>query len=219
MFVCRSCNYFLGFFILVDLPKQRDEFIRQQFALDVSVYKPEMLVFIDETGADRRNVLRKYGYSVRGVPLQHQTLLVRGEHVTGIAFMSVNGLLDVKISRGSTDGDVFYEFVQKHLLPQLLPFNGVNQHSVVIMDNCAIHHIQEVRAMIEDVGAIVHFLPPYSPDLNPIEEAFAKVKYAMKDLERTLDTTDIKIIALAAFSTITQQDCQGWVSHCNIYGC
>ena len=73
--------------------------------------------------------------------------------------------------------------------------------------------------MIEDLGARVHFSPPYSPDLNPIEEAFSKVKYAMKDLERTLDTTDIKIIALAAFSTITQHDCVGWVSHCNIYGC
>ena len=111
-------------------------------------------------------------YSIRGIPLRHQRFLVRGEHVTAIAIIPVDGLLDVKTSTGTTDGDAFYKFVQTHLLPQLMPFN---QHSVVIMDNCAIHHIREVVSMIEDVGALVHFLPPYSPDLNPIEEAFSKL--------------------------------------------
>lgn len=197
---------------------QRDEFTRQQYILDVSVYKPEMLVFLDETGADRRNVLRKYGYSLRGIPPKHNTLLVRGERVSGLAFMSVNGLLDVSIVKGTTDGDTFYDFVQKQLLPQLLPFDGVNPHSVVIMDNCSVHHVQETVSMIEEVGAIVQFLPPYSPDLNPIEEAFSKVKSQLKHLETTMDTSDIEVITLAAFTTITPEDCQGWVSHCNIYG-
>ena len=55
-----------------------------------------------------------------------------------------------------------------------MPYGGVNPHSVVIPDNCAIHHILEVWPMLEEVGVPVHFLPPYSPDLNPIEEAFSK---------------------------------------------
>ena len=179
--------------------KQRDEFIRQQFALDISLYKPEMLVFLDETGTDHRNCLRKHGYSIRGIPLMHQKCLVRGEHVTAIAIISVDGILDVKTSTGTTDGDAFYTFVQTHLLPQLMPCNGSNQHSVVIMDNCAIHHICEVVSMIEDVGALVHFLPPYSPDLNPIEEAFSKVKHLIRSLELALDTIDVQSVTLAAF--------------------
>ena len=102
-----------------------------------------MVIFLDETGADQRNVLRRYGYSLRGIPLKKNTLLVRGEHVSGLAFMSTNGLLDVSIIKGTVNGDIFYDFVQKYLLPQLLPFNGVNPHSVVVMDNRFIHHVHE----------------------------------------------------------------------------
>ena len=70
--------------------------------------------------------------------------------------------------------------------------------------------------MIEEVGAIVHFLPPYSPDLNPIEEAFSKVKSEIKCLEQTMDGCDIENM-LAAFASISQSDCRGWISHCDIY--
>jgi len=64
--------------------------------------------------------------------------------------------------------------------------------------------------MMEGLGAIVQFLPPYSPDpdLNPIEEAFSKVKSQLKHLETTMDTSDIEVITLAAFTTITPEDCQ-----------
>ena len=88
---------------------------------------------------------------------------------------------------------------------------------MIILDNCAIHHVQEVVDMVEGVGAIVHFLPPYSPDLNPIEEAFSKVKSEMKNLGETTDITDTETILLMAFASITAQDCREWVSHCNIY--
>ena len=58
----------------------------------------------------------------------------------------------------------------------LLPFNGTNSRSVVVLDNASIHHVTEVESLIEETGAIVIYLPPYSPDLNPIEECFSKVK-------------------------------------------
>ena len=67
---------------------QQDEFLRQQFISEVSVYSPEMLVFIDETGTDRRGLVRKRGYSMRGKPLRNHTLLVRGERVSAIACIS-----------------------------------------------------------------------------------------------------------------------------------
>ena len=95
--------------------------------------------------------------------------LARGGHISVIGIMSSAGLLDVGIVKGGTDGDAFYNVIQTHLLPHLMPFNGINPHSVVILDNCAIHHTNEVVSMIEEVGAIVQFLPPYSPDLMPIE--------------------------------------------------
>jgi len=194
---------------------QQDAFLREKYRADVSVYSPDMFVFIDETGTDRRNRLRKYGYSVRGKAAVSHSLFVRGERISAIACMSVNGILDVKTVRGTSNGDTFYDFVSTHLLPHLMPFNGVNPHSVLVMDNCAIHHIEEVTAMLEQVGVLVHFLPPYSPDLNPIEEAFAKVKLSLKtDIQ---DINDIETLLLASFTEITPEDCQGWISHAGIY--
>jgi len=87
------------------------------------------------------------------------------------------------------------------LLPQLLPFSGSNSHSVVIMDNCSVHHVSEVVKMTEEVGAMVHFLPLYSPDFNPIELAFSKVKKSLK-LDGIDDKADIETALLEAFATI-----------------
>ena len=96
--------------------------------------------------------------------------------MSAIACMSIAGLLDVKTIIGISDGDAFYDFVHTHLLPHLMPFNGTNPHSVVILDNCSIHHVPQVAQSIQDVGALLIYLPPYSPDLNPIEELFQRSK-------------------------------------------
>lgn len=64
-----------------------------------------------------------------------------------------------------------------------MPFNGTNPNSTVIMDNCSIHHVEEVTKLINEVGAIVHYLPPYSPDFNPIEWCFSKVKKVAMDVQ------------------------------------
>ena len=140
--------------------------LRERFTSEVSVYATEMFVYVDETGSDARNKQRRYGYSTRGKPATSHTLLVRGERVSAIACMSLAGLLDVYTFQGTATGEVFYNFVHTHLLP----YNGINPHSVVILDNCSIHHISQVKRSISNVGALAIFLPPYSPDLNPIEE-------------------------------------------------
>lgn len=82
--------------------------------------------------------------------------------------MISKGLLDISVVKGAVNGNKFYDFVQKYLLPQLMPYNDVNPHSVVVLDNCSIHHVEEITTVIENVGALIHFLTPYSPDLNPI---------------------------------------------------
>ena len=98
---------------------QQDTFLRQKYIIDVSayMYSSNMFVFVDETGADGRNKLRRYAYSLRGSPAVIDTLLVRGERVSAISCMSVNGILDDK---GTSNGDVFYDFVQTHLIPHLI---------------------------------------------------------------------------------------------------
>ena len=197
---------------------QQDAYLREQFIYEVSVYEPEMLVFIDETGTDRRNLIRKYGYSMRGRPLRNHSFLVRGERVSAIACISMDGLLDVKTLTGTSDGDTFYSFVQTHLLPQLMPYNGFNPHSVVIMDNCSIHHVPEVTKSIQDVGALLHFLPAYSPDFAPIEETFSKVKQSMKSIEKEIVyTSDCETLLLQSFLQVTPDDCQAWIRNCGIY--
>jgi hypothetical protein len=89
--------------------------------------------------------------------LRAHKLLIRGQHLSAIAFMSVQGLLDVKVVKGGVDGDVFYDYVQNTLLPHLMPFNGTNPHSVVVLDNCVIHHIDGIADMIREIGAIPLF--------------------------------------------------------------
>ena len=83
------------------------------------------------------------------------------------------------------------------------------------MDNCSIHHVSEIIQMIEEVGSIAHFLPPYSLDFMPIELAFSKVKSSLKtDIQQNVD---METALLAAFATITPQDCQGWISESGLY--
>ena len=172
------------------------------FVSDVSIYEPEMLIFLDETGSDRKNTIRRHGYSLRGKPLESHELLVRGERISAIASMSMSGMLDCKTVKHSVNGDTFYDFMQATVLPHLMTFNGVNPHSVVMMDNCSIHHVDGIVQMVHEVGALVQFLPPYSPDYNPIEEAFSKVKANLQAMKAD-SFEDPENLVMAAFSTIT----------------
>jgi len=123
---------------------QRDEQLHSRFVMDVSIYSLGMLIFLDESGVDKRAGQRKYRYSLCGkLPVCHM-MLIRGERVSLIAYMSMAGVLDCHIICGTVNGDIFYDFVEKFLLPHLMPFNGTNVHSVVVLDNCLIHHIDEV---------------------------------------------------------------------------
>lgn len=200
---------------------QWDDFLRSQFAFEVSIYNQEMFIFLDETGSDKQNAVRRYGYSLRGRPMVCQKLLVRGKRISAIAFMSIHGVLDCKTVTGSVDGELFYNFVQASLLPHLMPFDGRNPHSIIVMDNCSVHHVNETVRMIQDVhfvGALVLFLPPYSLDYNPIEEAFSKVKFMLRSMDKEAEVCeDPESLVLSGFSFITPQDCQHWIEHASIY--
>ena len=199
--------------------RQRDEMLREIFASEVTIYNSDMLIFLDETGCDRRDVLRRYAYSWRGKPAKAHRLLVRGEHISAIAFMSTRGVLDCNVVHGSVNGEQFYKIIQKTLLPHLMPFNGTNPHSIVVMDNASIHHVEGVKEMINEVGALLLYLPPYSPDYNPIEELFSKLKYMTKHYEKQSEfqEMDIESILYTALLHITEEDCQHWIADSTIY--
>ena len=137
---------------------QRSDTLRARFMADVSIYDPKMFVWLDETGCDRRNTLRKYGYSLRGIPVSDHRLLIRGKRYSAIPVMSIDSIHDVYITEGTINGEKFAEYVQNCLLPVLKPFNYLNSHSLVIMDNASIHHVHDVVDFIENqAGAKVCF--------------------------------------------------------------
>ena len=177
-----------------------------------------MLLFIDETGCDRRDSLRKFGYSLVGKPAYSHTLLRRGKRFSAIGILSTEGILDTYITQDSVNAETFLEFIDKSLLQHIMPFNGINPCSVVLLDNASIHHVDDVVHAIRSVGALVHFLPPYLPDLNPIEEAFAKLKAYLRANELAIQAVpeaEIDFI-LAGFSSITKFDCIQWIQHLDI---
>ena len=93
---------------------------------EISIYDPRMFVWLDETGCDRRNTLRKCGYSLRGISICDYRLLVRGKRYSVIPVISLDGIHDVYITEGTVNGKKFADFVQNCLLPVLKPFNYVN---------------------------------------------------------------------------------------------
>ena len=127
-----------------------------------------------KSGCDRRNARRKYGYSIRGMRPVEPRLLIRGVRYSAIPIMSTSGLHDIFLAMGTINGDRFRYFVRNFLHPILRPYNTINPLPVVIMDNASIHHVQSTIDLIESAGSRVVFLPPYSPDLNPLEPVSRK---------------------------------------------
>ena len=119
------------------------------------MYNPSMFIWLDETGCDRRNAVRQYGYGLRGMTPRSYTFKSWGKRYTAIATMSLDRLEDVYLAEDNVNGDEFLNYVRRSLLPLLMPFDGVNPNSVVIMDNASIHHVEEVVLTIRGVGAMV----------------------------------------------------------------
>jgi len=193
---------------------QQSDYLRVKFMAKISGYDPSMLVWLDETGCDNQNALRKWAYSVRGMPLKDHQLLIRGVQYSATPVMSLDGIHDVYITEGTVNGHRFADFVRTCLVPILNPFNGINARSVVVMDNASIHHVDKVTDLIETHdNARLCFLPPYSPDLMPVEEVFSKVKTIIKDDTRLYQMIPRFVITMA-FAMISQEDYHGFISYC-----
>jgi transposase len=163
-------------------------------------------VFLDECGVTT-DLLRRYGRSLRGTRLGDHTPCGHWETHTVVAALRPDGLTAPAVFDGPIDQASFLAYIEQVLVPSLRPGD------VVILDNLAVHKQTAVRAAIHAVGAHLRFLPPYSPDFNPIEQAFAKLKAFLRAARpRTFDqVTALVAIALALF---TADECRNYVRHC-----
>ncbi|HKH26801.1 MAG TPA: IS630 family transposase [Sphingomicrobium sp.] len=159
-----------------DILKRRQEWFDEQLDLD-----PARLVFIDETWVST-NMARRYGRALRGQRLRASVPHGHWKTTTFVAGLRPTGLVAPFVLDGPINRDAFEVYVDKVLVPEL------NQGDVVVMDNLSSHKAPSVRALIEAAGATLLYLPPYSPDFNPIENAFAKLKSLLRRAaERTID--------------------------------
>lgn len=164
------------------------------------------LVFLDESGVNRA-LSRLYAWSKRGTRAYGHAPAGRGPNVTLIAAISLEGLLAPMQVEAATDGDVFLAYLDQVLCPVL------RAGQVVLMDNLPAHKVSGVRERIESVGAELLYLPCYSPEYNPVEALWSKLKTLLrKAAARTEEALDAAITA--AFASITVEDIQGWFQHC-----
>jgi len=167
----------------------------------------QRLIFLDETGLNTK-MTRLYGRATRG-----RRCLGRAPHghwqtATFIAALRSDRLSAPWLIDGPMDGQLFLTYIQKILLPELIPGD------LVICDNLSSHKVAGVRAAIESAGARLLYLPAYSPDLNPIEMAFAKLKAFLRAKAQT--TFDGLLGALAeALETFSPAHCQNFFRHAN----
>lgn len=187
----------------MDVKELRDQWMKELPGLD-----PRRLVFIDESGA-KTNMTR-----LRGRALHGNRLVAHAPHghwctTTLISSVRLDGTTAAMEVEGATDTEVFMAYVDHVLLPTLSPGD------IVIMDNLQVHHSLRVIELIESCGAQVKFLPPYSPDYNPIEKMWSKVKGLLRGLAAR-SQQELSQAITQAFEAVTSQDVQGWFSSCHI---
>jgi len=154
---------------------------REAWRQEQSGFDPARLVFIDETWAST-NMARRHGRCPRGERLQVGVPHGHWKTTTFVGALTLRGFIAPWVLNGPINRDAFETYVGKVLVPEL------RKGDIVVMDNLSSHKGSKVRNLIEAAGAQLRYLPPYSPDLNPIENAFSKLKALLrKAAERTVD--------------------------------
>lgn len=167
------------------------------------------LVFVDEAGVNL-TLTRLYARAIGGERAVDATPRNAGDNLSLIGALSLDGLIAAMTLKGSVDTPVFLAYISEVLAPQLWP------GAIVVMDNLRVHHAQSVRLAIEAVGAQLIFLPPYSPDLSPIELCWSKLKQFLRSRKaRTDDALDQAMTDVMNY--ISEDDAWGWFNHCGLF--
>lgn len=166
----------------------------------------EDLVFVDEAGVNL-GMARRFGRALSGQRAYGTRPQQRGSNVSLIGAIALRGVVASIAIVGATDGLTFEAFISQRLVPNLWP------GACVVMDNASIHQEAELRPILEQAGATLHFLSSYSPDFSPIENCWSKVKELIRsiaprtynDLAQAIDT---------AFQRVSLRDIHHWFTHC-----
>jgi transposase len=167
---------------------------------------PARLIFLDESGA-KTNLTRLGGRAPRGQRVHASAPQGHWQTTTMISSLRLDGSSACLTLEGATDTEVFRAYVREVLSPTLRPGD------VVILDNLSPHKSEPTLDLIRQAGAEVLFLPAYSPDLNPIELMWSKVKTCLRAAQARTAEALIQAIA-AALATVTAQDAINWFAHC-----
>jgi transposase len=184
-----------------DVAEARREWAAMQPSLD-----PASLVFLDETWA-ATNMARRYGRAPRGQRALDAVPHGHWKTTTVVAALRADGITAPLVLDGAINGASFLAYVRQFLAPALRPGD------VLVMDNLPSHKVAGVREAIEAAGATLRYLPPYSPDLNPIEQVFAKLKALLRsEAARTVEALWAAIGRLLA--RFPPAECARYLAHC-----
>ena len=183
-----------------DVAERREELKREQPLLN-----PDRLVFIDETWA-KTNMTRPRGRAPKGERLLASVPHGHWKTTTFLAALRCTGLTARLVVDGAINGELFLGWVRHHLVPTLM------SGDIVVMDNLGAHKVAGVREAIEAAGARLVYLPPYSPDLNPIELVFSKFKWLFKSVSaRTVEA--LWSVCGDVLDRFTEAECRSF-RHC-----
>jgi transposase len=183
---------------------------REQWREWMEEIDPDRFIFLDESNA-KTTMTRRYGRAPRGERVSEAVPAGKYHSTTMLGALRHDGTIAAMVYEGGTDVSVMRAFAEGELQTILRP------NDVVVMDNLAAHKDERVIAAIESAGAIVCFLPPYSPDLNPIEKMWSKVKTILRSLKAR--TAEALLDAIGkALRAVTASDAEAWFVHCGYYG-
>jgi transposase len=186
---------------------ERDELLRAAWKVMVAEeLDARRLVFVDEMGTNT-SLSPIYASSLRGQRASCSVPRNRGPNTTLLSSMTIEGMGSSLTVEGATDSDVFETYVEQVLAPTLC------RGQVVVMDNLSAHKGERIEEMIEQRGCQLVYLPAYSPDFNPIEEAFSKIKVLVRKAEARTRETLVEAIG-SALSAVTSRDARSFFEHC-----
>jgi transposase len=185
---------------------ERDEFLRAAWrTLVANRLDARRFVFVDEMGANT-SLSPIYAWSRRDQRAYFRAPRNWGANVTLLSSMTRDGMGPSLAVEGPTTGEVFEAYLERVLAPELRP------GQIVVMDNLSAHKGSRIRELIEERGCELRYLPPYSPDLNPIEEAFSKVKGMLRRAEARGREALIEAMGKALYA-VSSRDARGCFAH------
>ena len=197
---------------------ERNEQDRKDFKRNILVhYRPEQLVFADESHFNRLTLRRPYAWAKRGDRASRYEFQFRGSKYSILPALSLDGILHLEVVENAVTGAAFRRFVEG-LLPRMNKWPLPN--SVLVIDNASIHKVAGIRELVEEHGMRLMFLPSYSPDLNPIELSFSSIKAWLRanrdevNWEMESENGTVYNALWQAVYSVTPEKARGWYKHC-----